>query len=59
MTVDHILWDCKETEAGDIQNNIWDKGKDGMKQIGFFIESGLIEVHLGFLTLIAAALLVT
>jgi hypothetical protein len=35
LTVDHILLDCKETEAerqrANIQNNIWDKGKDGMK----------------------------
>jgi hypothetical protein len=39
LTVDHILRDCKETEAerqrANIQNNIWDKGKDEMKQ---FIE---------------------
>jgi hypothetical protein len=33
--------------------------RDGMKQIFFFIESGLIEVHLGFLTLIVAASLAT
>jgi hypothetical protein len=37
LTVDYILWDCKETEAerqrDNIQNNIWDKGEDGMKQL--------------------------
>jgi hypothetical protein len=37
LTVDHILSDCKETEAerrrANIQNKIWDKGKDGMKQL--------------------------
>jgi hypothetical protein len=37
LTVDHILWDCKEIEAerrrANIQNKIWDKGKDGMKQL--------------------------
>jgi hypothetical protein len=36
MSVDHILWDFKETEVerqrANIQNNIWDKGKDGMQQ---------------------------
>jgi hypothetical protein len=36
LTVDHILWDCKETEAerqrANDQNNIWDKRKEGMKQ---------------------------
>jgi hypothetical protein len=37
LAVDHILCDCKETEAetqrANIQNNIRDEGKDGMKQL--------------------------
>jgi hypothetical protein len=37
LVVDHILWDCKEREAerqrAKIQNNIWDKRKNGMKQL--------------------------
>jgi uncharacterized membrane protein len=37
LTVEHILWDCKVTEAerqgANIKNNIWDKGIDGMKQL--------------------------
>jgi hypothetical protein len=32
LTVEHILWACKDTEAerqsANIQNNIWDKEKD-------------------------------
>jgi hypothetical protein len=41
LTVDHILWDCKETEAEsqrtNIQNNIWDKGEDEMKQLKIYV----------------------
>jgi hypothetical protein len=37
LTMDHIIWDCIKTEAekqrANIQNNIWDKGKDGLKQL--------------------------
>jgi hypothetical protein len=37
LTVDYILWDFKEPEAerqrSNIQNKIWDKRKDGMKQL--------------------------
>jgi hypothetical protein len=33
LTVDHILCDCKETEAERQRTNIWDKGKDGMKRL--------------------------
>jgi hypothetical protein len=37
LTVDYVLWDCKETEVererANIQNNIWDKGEDGMKEL--------------------------
>jgi hypothetical protein len=48
LTVDHILWDCKETEAetqrANIQHNIWDKGKDGMKQFIEYVKKiGLYE----------------
>jgi hypothetical protein len=43
LTVDHFLWDCKETEAErqrtNIQNKIWDKRKDGMKQLSRYISS--------------------
>jgi hypothetical protein len=35
--VDLILWECKEhkeeRQSANIQNNISDKGKDGMKQL--------------------------
>jgi hypothetical protein len=42
LTVEHNLWDCKETEAerqrANIQNNIWNKGRDGMKQLVEYVK---------------------
>jgi hypothetical protein len=32
LTVDHILWDCKDPEAERQRANIWDKEKDEMKE---------------------------
>jgi hypothetical protein len=35
--VDHILWNCNETEAerhrANLQNNIFDKAEDGIKEL--------------------------
>jgi hypothetical protein len=37
LMVDHIIWNCVKTEAerqrANIQNDIWDKGKDGINQL--------------------------
>jgi hypothetical protein len=51
LMVDHILWDCKETEAerqrANIQHNIWDKGKSGMKQLIEYVKKMVLGSYQG------------
>jgi hypothetical protein len=50
LTVDHILWDSNETDArqrANIQNNIWDKGKNGIKQLIEYVKKMVLGSYQG------------